>query len=65
MKKHGKAVRIEIEFEDGTVQRLVGEHAEKYMEIEASTSFNAWNHGFRIEPLPWEEIVKPKKEPTT
>ena len=53
MNKHGKCVRVEIEWEDGTVQTVTGEQAEKYMEIEASVSFNAWNHGMRFEPLDW------------
>lgn len=69
MAEHGKAVRIEIEWEDGVVQTLRGEQAEKYMELEKSLSFNAWNHGWRIEPLPWEytqptkDLPKEEKKP--
>lgn len=51
---HGSAVRVEIEWEDGTVQAVRGPDAERYMELEASTSFMAANHGMRFKPLPWE-----------
>jgi hypothetical protein len=55
---HGAAVRVEIEWADGTVQILRGEDAEMYMEMEASGSFMAANHGMRFEPLPWKFTKK-------
>jgi len=65
MGEYGKAVRVEIEWEDGTVQRLHGEQAEKYMELEKAVFFNAWNHGWRIDPLPWKVTrgVQPASPP--
>jgi len=55
---NGNAVRVEIEFEDGTIHRLVGPPAEEYMSTLAAASFSVINHGGSFKPLPWE-TVKP------
>lgn len=59
---HGSAVRVEIEWEDGTVQTLRGADAERYMEMVGSGSFMAVNHGMRFEPLPWQYSKKTGEE---
>jgi len=52
---HGPATRVEFHYQDGTVRWLEGEAAQKFMENLDSTSVNAWVHGARFEPLPWQE----------
>ena len=63
MADYGKAVRIEIEWEDGTIQKLTGEQAERYLRLEKTAFYHARNQGVRVDPLPW--TVTPPARPRT
>lgn len=51
-----KVVRAELEFADGEVIQLTGDDADRYQQLVIDQGVQAWNHGARIEPLPWKTI---------
>lgn len=59
-KARPRAVRVEIEYEDGEVTQLLGEDAQRYIELVDDQGVQAWNRGARIDPLPWKTIKEGK-----
>ena len=56
--KRRRVTRVTIEFEDGYISELTGEEADKYQQLVIEQSVYAWNHGARIDPLPWKQRNK-------
>jgi len=54
MSDEKKAVRIEMEFDDGTVQRLTGEQAQKWLDAANGQAVMGWAHGMEFPQFDWE-----------
>lgn len=53
-----KLVRVEMEFDDGKVQRLSGDVAEEWLQRVNGFVTLAWVHGSNFPEFKWEEIKK-------
>lgn len=54
--ERAKAVRVEIEYEDGVVTTLTGDRAQEYISIVDDQAVQAWSRGARMPPLPWKRV---------
>jgi len=50
-----KLIRVELEYDDGSIKRLTGDNAHKWNEQVSNASMMAYIHGSRFELLSWEE----------
>lgn len=53
-----KNIRVEIEFDDGTIMRLIGEQAELWQKAVESQGVMSAIHGHPFPELKWEKFLK-------
>jgi hypothetical protein len=56
-------VRVELEYADGEVIRLVGDEARRWYEAGLAESVLAWNHGMRFPEVTWETVRAARELP--
>ena len=60
-----KTIRVEIEFDDGQINRLTGEAAEKWNAAVNEQTVVAETHGILFPELPWQVFKFEKTEGPT
>lgn len=57
-----KMVRVEMEFEDGRIQRLSGEEAQKWLTAVNGQCTMGWVHGMPMPQFEWEVVKEGTKD---
>jgi hypothetical protein len=54
----GPLVRVELEYKNGTITRLTGKNAQKWLEMVNGQVTIAAVHGFGLPPFKWKNVKK-------
>jgi len=59
---NAKTVRVQLDFEDGTILILEGEEAAKWYDASVSQAVLCDGHGMKFPDLKWQKFTKVKND---